>query len=64
MTPETQQLDSVLQIRLPKAVRDDFKAALEEDGLKISEVLRGYIDCYLVVRKTMGRPALRYLKGA
>lgn len=48
-----QKLNAVLQIRLPKGLRDQFQNATEADGHKVSDVLRSFMEVYVESRESL-----------
>lgn len=49
----TQKQNAVLQIRLPKHLRDRFQGAVEADGHKVSDVLRSFMEVYVESRENL-----------
>lgn len=54
--------DRVLQIRLPEELRERFKKAAAEEGFSVSDLLRNYIETYLLLRDSLGEEGVERLK--
>ena len=54
--------NSVLQIRLPRELRDEFAEAAKAEGRQVSDLIRSYIESYVFLRKKLRHDEIERLK--